>query len=110
MTLGEGTAGLTRGMALQRSMDIYNATHDTNYQTNENYFEIALPVKILRNGSTRLPASIVGRQSHWRSTNLTHVPNSIYEDPHGFRQGTRFGSAVDFGGVIIQDPNLRASF
>ncbi len=109
MSFGEAIAELTRQTAAQMLFDLYNLEHHTHYETVETYFIISYPFEILKKGDEKIPAAIYGRQAHWRGNDLD-IPASIYSDDFGQFQGTRFKASVDFGGVIVEDKRLQASF
>ncbi|OFZ79052.1 MAG: hypothetical protein A2583_14610 [Bdellovibrionales bacterium RIFOXYD1_FULL_53_11] len=107
MSLGEAIAETTRQKAVQKLFDLHNAARGTALQSVESYFIIHLPFRILKDNGQSIPAALYGRQAHIG----THkggmdAPDSIYTDFHGGKQRTTSMSAIDYGGVIIQDKRL----
>ncbi|MEW6215964.1 MAG: hypothetical protein AB1478_12305, partial [Nitrospirota bacterium] len=116
MSLGEAIAETTRQRAAQMLFNTSVVPNRVNYiplETVETYAVIRLPFDILKDNNTRIPAALYLRQAHVGRNDMLNVPESIYVDIHGDRQMTRTGTAVDFGGVMIQDqrvlPNFRAN-
>lgn len=110
MSLGEAISESIRQKAVQAGFDIYNAEHYTSWQTVETYFILKLPIKILRDDGKWDWAAVYGRQGHWRGDSGLPSPESVYTDPFGGKQATIFDGAVDFGGVMIHQPELLSTF
>ncbi|HLE01522.1 MAG TPA: HEAT repeat domain-containing protein [Bdellovibrionota bacterium] len=110
MSLGESIAEVTRQRSAQRLFDLRNAATGSNFQTVESYFIISTPIEILKEGEQTIPAAIYGRQSHIGRVTGLKVPDDIYTDPFGKKQASSFGTAVDFGGVLIEDRRLNSNF
>ena len=106
---GETVAEVSRQQAAQKLFDLLNAKKGTDNQTVENYFILEFPFDLLKQGDKRIPAGVVGRQSSWRGERIVVPPRTI-TDPQGGKQGTIFGSLIDFGGVLVVDPRLRSRF
>ena len=112
MTLGEAVAEVSRQSAVQASFDLVNAKERSAFQTVESYFIISLPMQILKTGEHADPAAIYGRQAHFgRATKALRLPEEpTYTDDFGGKQNSRLGSAIDFGGVVIVQPDLQKTF
>jgi hypothetical protein len=110
MTLGEAIAETSRQLGVQAGFDIYNAKHGTSFQTVESYFIIRLPIQVLKTGLNTDPAAIYARQAHLRGKSRIPAPAEVYIDDFGQKQGSLFESAVDFGGVVITQPDLQKTF
>jgi HEAT repeat protein len=109
MSLGEAIAEVTRQNAAQKLFDLHNQAKGTNLQTVESYFIIHVPGKILKE-KDGIPLALYGRQAHWGRSASLDVPKNIYTDPHGYKQQSTTGSAVDFGGVLIKGERLIENF
>lgn len=105
MSLGEGIAEVSRQQALQALFDI----HKNNQQTVESYFLIDLGFDILKPGGEKIPAGIIGRQSHIRGRNAEDR-SGFYKDDHGKFQRSASGARIDMGGVQIVHPLLQQNF
>lgn len=119
VTVGEAFAELAKQRGIQAAMDVHNAKHGTNFQTNEVYGIIILPFHVLgplgADGKPELQrAAIIVRQSEYRSTNLAAmrngIPRSLVTDWYGFSQVTISGAVIDFGGVLAREPLLERIF
>jgi hypothetical protein len=110
MSLGEAVQEVTKQRALQMEFDIVNAATGSSYETVENYFIIDQGYDILKKDDETVPAGMIGRQAHWRGSKRIKIPDKLYTDPFGAKQGTIFESAVDFGGVILSDPKLAENY
>lgn len=111
MTLGEAMAEVSRQLAVQASFDLVNAKNQSSHQTVESYFIISLPVQVLKTGDHSDPAAIYGRQTHFsRGVNLVLPTEPTYTDDFGGRQTSFLRTAIDFGGVVIIQPDLQKTF
>lgn len=110
LSFGEGVAEISRGLAIQAAYDIYNREHGTAFETIENYFLLDFGFQILKRNGESIPASLLGRQPHWRGDKAELTPPTIFIDPYGDLQSSVFGTNVDFGGAVITEKNLQHSF
>lgn len=98
LSLGEAVAEVSRQQAAQMLFDL---RPDLILESVESYAIIKLPFNILKSGGVAIPAALYLRQANIGRFNELRVPDSIYVDQAGHRQQTLFGTAVDFGGVIL---------
>lgn len=110
MTLGEAIAEVTRQQAVQKGFELSRLKGREAWQTVESYFIISLPIKILKGHGTADGSAIYGRQAHWRGANIPEAPKEVYFDDFGGKQASVFKSAVDFGGVSVEVPELVETF
>ena len=119
VTVGEAFAELAKQRGIQAAMDVHNAKHGTNFQTNEVYGIVVLPFHVLgplgADGKPELQrAAIIVRQSKFRGAYLAAmrmgIARSLVSDWYGFSQATSSGAVIDFGGVLSSHPSLERIF
>jgi hypothetical protein len=116
MSLGEAIAEITRQTAIQIGFNRIELAAEKSAsprrhlrrETVENYFILSLGFNILKDHGTSIPAGLIGRQAHFRGG--TVQKSTVYTDPFGMLQGSASGASVDFGGAIIQIPELKERF
>lgn len=106
MSFGEAIAETTRQIAVQRLSELTGI----GLETVESYAILVPPFRILKSKGQSIPAAYYLRQAHQGRTQLGRPSGLPYIDHAGGSQVTRFGTAVDFGGVVITDPRLQATF
>lgn len=102
MSLGEGVAEIFRQKAAQRMFE----KSGLGIETVESYALLALPFRILKENGASVPAGLYLRQAHEGRGQFLPIPSFFYSDYHGHHQRTDLDSAVDFGGVVLRDPEL----
>lgn len=119
LTLGEGTAEVTRQTAAQMTFDLLNAEQNTAVQnaiklpleTVETYFIIALPLDILKDNGGHVRAALYGRQPHFGRVDYGYpAPKEAYQSFQSSNQYTYGYTAVDFGAIWITHPLLKNRF
>jgi HEAT repeat protein len=102
MSLGEAIAEVTRQQAAQRMFE----RSGTGMESVESYAILKLPFDILKEKEGKTPAALYLRQAHQGRESGLPVPEKFYHDFSGLRQYTDTLTAVDFGAVVFDDPDL----
>jgi len=81
---------------------------ELGFQTIENYFLLLYPFHILKPGGKLDPAVLLGRQAHFGREHHLKIPDQIYADPSGGKQGDYYNAAVDFEVADLVDRSFQA--